>query len=133
MKKLFKFLVICLCIMMLGGCGAAKLSSNYSEAKLKAATEKVIDNLNNGKYDDIAGEMDEKIKTKMSSASLSSSIKKTWNNLGNLGKYHSISKIVFQEVKGDAVVVAVAKYDNRSVQLTLSYNKNMKLEGIYIK
>ncbi|MFL0249389.1 DUF3887 domain-containing protein [Clostridium neuense] len=133
MKKLFKFLAIALCIMMLGGCGAAKLSSNYSEAKLKAATEKVIDNLNNGKYDDIAGEMDEKVKAKMSAASISSSIKKAWTNLGSIGKYHSISKIVFQEKDGIAIVVAVAKYDNRNVQLTLSYNKNMKLEGIYIK
>lgn len=133
MKKLFKFLAIYLCILMLGGCGAAKLSSNYSEAKLKSATEKVIDNLNNGKYDDITSEMDEKFKAKISAASLSSSIKKAWTNFGSLGKYRAISKIVFQEKDGLAIVVAIAKYDNGSVQLTLSYNKNMKLEGIYIK
>ncbi|WP_234117301.1 DUF3887 domain-containing protein [Clostridium hydrogenum] len=129
MKKLFKFLAISFCIMMLGGCGAAKLSSNYSETKLKAATQKVVDNFNNGKYDDIIAGMSQKLKGGITGDKL----KEAWTGLGELGKYNSISKMIFQEVKGDAVVVAVVKYDNKKVQLTLSYNKSMELEGIYIK
>lgn len=129
MKKLFKFLAIALCIMMLGGCGAAKLSSNYSETKLKAATQKVVDDLNNGKYDDITTGMSDKLKAALPADKL----KEGWMAFGNLGKYNSISKMIFEEVDGYAVVVAIVKYDNRKIQLTLSYNKDMKLEGIHTK
>ncbi|KGM92786.1 hypothetical protein ADU90_07195 [Clostridium botulinum] len=129
MKRVFKFLIAMLCITVLGGCGAKKLSDNYSEDKLKVASEKVIDNLNKEKFDDVIGIMDKSIKSQITVDKL----KEVMESFKKLGKFDSISKMIFQEKKGIATVVSIAKYENGNIQFTLSYNKNMQLCGLYLK
>ena len=129
MKKLIKILLIVICILLLGGCGAKKLSDNYSEDKLKAAAEAVINSLNNEKYDEIEAMISEDLKKQLTA----DKIKEVWNSLKRRGKYESISKIIFQEKKDYVVVVTVAKYEKGNIQFTLSFNKDMKLVGIYLK
>lgn len=114
---------------MLGGCGAKKLSSAYSEDKLKAASEEIINDLNNEKYDDVVAKLNKDLKKGLPASKL----KEVWSNFKNLGKYDSISKMVFQEEKDCVVVVSIAKYEKGKVQFTLSFNKNMELVGIYMK
>jgi PBP1b-binding outer membrane lipoprotein LpoB len=129
MKKLIKILLIVISIVLLGGCGAKKLSDNYSEDKLKAAAEAVINSLNNEKYDEIEAMISEDLKKQLTA----DKIKEVWNSLKSRGKYESISKIIFQEKKDYVVVVTVAKYEKGNIQFTLSFNKDMKLVGIYLK
>lgn len=132
MKKLSKVLLIALCItciMVLGGCGAKKLSSTYSEKKLKAASEEIISDLSNEKYDDVEAKLNADLKKDLSSSKL----KDVWVNFKGLGKYNSITKISFQEQKGYAVVIAIAKFEKGNVQFTLSFNKDMELVGLYMK
>ncbi|WP_312890921.1 DUF3887 domain-containing protein [Clostridium thailandense] len=129
MKRLYKVLLIILCITMLGGCGAKKLSSAYSEDKLKAASEEIINDLNNEKYDDVVAKLNKDLKKDLPASKL----KEVCSNFKNLGKYDSISKIVFQEEKDYVVVISIAKYEKGKVQFTLSFNKNMELVGIYMK
>lgn len=129
MKKLIKILLIVISIVLLGGCGAKKLSDNYSEDKLKVAAEAVINSLNNEKYDEIEAMISEDLKKQLTA----DKIKEVWNSLKSRGKYESISKIIFQEKKDYVVVVTVAKYEKGNIQFTLSFNKDMKLVGIYLK
>lgn len=129
MKKLSKFMAIILCIMMIGGCGAKKLSSAYSEDKLKIASEEIISNLDNEKYDDVVAKFDSVLKDKLPASKL----KEAWGNFKNLGKYDSISNIAFQEKNNNAVVVATAKYEKGKIIFTLSFNKDMKLNGIFMR
>lgn len=129
MKKLYKFIIGILCMYMLGGCGASKLSDNYNENKLKESSEKLIDCFNNEKYDNIVDGMDDSLKKQVSSDQL----KEAWSNFKKVGKYKSISKIIFQEKNSIAIVVVIAQYENSNVQFTLSYNKDMKLVGVYFK
>lgn len=129
MRRLSKLLLIILCITMLGGCGAKKLSGAYSEDKLKAASEEIITDLNNGKYDDVVAKSNSNLKEKVPSSKL----EEVWSNFKNYGKYDSISKIAFQEKDNYAVVVAVAKYEKGNIKFTLSFNENIELVGIYMK
>lgn len=130
MKKLYRICLVMLCGIMFIGCGASKLSSNYSEDKLKKASEEIIANLNDEKYDQIV----EKGNDKFKKALPGDKIKTAWEKLNkNIGKYDSISKIVYQESDGVAIVVANAKYEKGNVQFTLSYDKDMKLVGIFVK
>ncbi len=129
MKRLSKIMLMILCIMMLGGCGAKKLSSAYSEDKLKAASEEIIKDLNNEKYDAVVAKFNSDLKDKLSANKL----EEVWVNYKSLGKYDSISKIAFQEKDNYAVVVAIAKYEKGKVQFTLSFNKDMELVGIFMK
>jgi hypothetical protein len=128
-KKLSKILAMILCVILLSGCGAPKLSDNYSEEKLKTASEEIIKNLDSEKYAEVRAVMDEKLKNALSEEKL----KEVWGTFSKVGKYDSISKVVFGEKDGFAVVVVAAKYEKGKIQFTLSYNKDMQLAGIYLK
>ncbi|MGV3074835.1 DUF3887 domain-containing protein [Clostridium baratii] len=130
MKKLLSVFMVLFCGIIMVGCGTQKLSSNYSEEKLKAAAEETINNLNNNKYDEIVNGSRASLKAQLPK----DKIKEAWEPLQeHLGKYKEISKISFQEKDGLAVVVAIAQYEEGKVQFTLSYDEDMKLAGIYMK
>lgn len=118
-----------ICVGILVGCGATKLSDKYNEETLRTSTEAVIKNMDSGNFQAIEEVMSDKLKEAVPTDKL----KAVWESLPKTGKYEKISKIVFQEKDGYAVVVAIAKFENSNVQYTLSYDKDMKLVGIYIK
>lgn len=128
MKKLYRILVLVLVVFILGGCGSPKLSKDFSKKKLKSAVVTIIDELNNEKFEDIIKSGDNQIQKVDADK-----IKDAWTQLGTLGNYDSISKIIYQEKDNIAVVIAIVKYEKNSIQLTLSFNKDMKLAGIYMK
>lgn len=130
MKKIFSFIAVVICVGILVGCGATKLSDKYSEEALKASTETVIKNMDSGNFKEIENMMADKLKETVPADKL----KEVWDeSFSKVGKYEKLSKIVFQEKNGCAVVVAIAKFENSNVQYTLSYDKDMKLVGLYIK
>ncbi|MGG7209890.1 DUF3887 domain-containing protein [Clostridium baratii] len=130
MKKLLSVVMVLFCGIIIVGCGTKKLSSNFSEEKLKAAAEETINNLNNNKYNEIVNGSTVALKAQLPK----DKIKEAWEPLQeHLGKYKEISKISFQEKDGLAVVVAIAQYEEGKVQFTLSYDEDMKLAGIYMK
>lgn len=129
MKRLAKVLLVVLCIMMLGGCGANKLSSTYSEDKLKAASEEIIKNIADNKFDDVTAKFNADFKKDLPASKL----KEGWDSYKKLGKYDSFSKITFQEQKGIAIVIADAKFEKGKAHFTISYNKDMEIVGIYVK
>lgn len=129
MKKIFSFIAVVICVGILVGCGATKLSDKYNEETLRTSTEAVIKNMDSGNFQAIEEVMSDKLKEAVPTDKL----KAVWESLPKTGKYEKISKIVFQEKDGYAVVVAIAKFENSNVQYTLSYDKDMKLVGIYLK
>lgn len=129
MKRLSKIFLIILSVLMLGGCGAAKLGKEYNKDKLKKAAENVIQNMNDEDYDSVINGMRDDLKKSISKDQL----KSAWSKYKGIGKFNSVSKMIFAEKNNVAIVIAIAKYDKSNVQFTLSYDKNMKLVGIYIK
>lgn len=129
MKKVYKFIILILCIAMFGGCGAKKLSSNYSEDKLKIQSEQIISDLSSEKYDNVIKNFDSNLKEKLSKDKL----KEAWGNFKKMGKYNSVSKIVFQEKDNNAIVIVTAKYENGKIIFRFSFNKDMKLNGVFMK
>lgn len=129
MKKIYKMLLMLLCFVILSGCGASKLSDNYSEDAIKTSAEEVISNLDSGKYEEIETTMSDELKKAITADKL----EEVWAGFKKLGKYDSISKIVFQEKNDYAIAVVIGKFENGKVQFTLSYNKDMKLVGFFLK
>lgn len=129
MRKIYKLAAVILCFAVLTSCGAAKLSDKYNEDTLKASAEEVIKNLDSGKYEEIEATMTDEMKAAVTSEKL----EEVWSGFKKLGKYDSISKIVFQEKNNYAVVVAIAKFEKGKVQFTLSYDTDMKLAGFFVK
>ena len=130
MKKIFKILSMMVCIFMMVGCSAGKLSDKYNEEDLKVEAEKVIKNLNDKNYDTILeGSSDE-----LKNALPDNKLKETWEGFSeNIGDYDSILKMTFAEKNGYGVAIVNVKSKNKKVTFTLSFNSEMKLSGIYMK
>ncbi|MPW24438.1 DUF3887 domain-containing protein [Alkalibaculum sp. M08DMB] len=128
MKNLSVILILSI-IMFLGGCGSSQLSDKYSEQVLKESTEEIISYLNNENFEAIVDRTQENLKNQLTVEVL----QEAWSNFDDIGEYDSISKMVFQEKDNIATVIALAKYSNRDIQYTISYNTEMELVGFYLK
>lgn len=130
MKKFLKVSLLILSLFILVGCGAPKLSEDFKEEELKSAAEEIIADFNAEKYDDVISNGTEEIKSQLTANQL----EQAWNTVGkDLGNYEELSKVVYTEKDGIATVIAIAKYENKKIQFTISYDKDMKLCGIYMK
>jgi len=130
MKKLRLLLIITLGSVMLGGCSSNKLSDDFNEEELKTTTKEVIQRLCNEEYDKIK-EMSGK---ELIDAGVTEKIKEVWEPMAkDLGKFDSFDKEVVVGNGDQATVVIISKFENGNVKFTISYNKDMKLTGFYIK
>ncbi len=130
MKKFIKSLVIMLCLFMFTGCSAGELSDAYNEDEVKAAAEDVINKLNDKNYSGILESGSEELKNSLPDNKL----QEAWDGFSkNIGDFDSISKLTLAEKHGYAVAIVNTKYANKKVTFTLSFNKDMKLSGIYMK
>lgn len=130
MKKFIKGLLVILCLFMLTGCSAGKLSDTYNEGEVKAAAEDVISKLNDKNYEGILENSSDELKISLPDNKL----QEAWEGFSkDIGKFDSISKETLAEKNGYAVDIVNVKYENKKVTFTLSFNKEMKLAGIYMK
>ncbi|CUN95113.1 DUF3887 domain-containing protein [Clostridium disporicum] len=130
MKKFIKVLSIILCLFMFVSCSAGKLSDAYNEDEVKAAAEEVINELNDKNYDGILEDSSDELKISLPDNKL----QETWEGFSkDIGEFNSILNMTLAEKNGYAVAITNVKYDNKKVTFTLSFNKEMKLAGIYMK
>ena len=130
MKKFIKVLSIILCLFMFVSCSAGRLSDAYNEDEVKAAAEEVINELNDKNYDGILEDSSDELKISLPDNKL----QETWEGFSkDIGEFNSILNMTLAEKNGYAVAITNVKYDNKKVTFTLSFNKEMKLAGIYMK
>lgn len=130
MKNICKVLVVMMLGTMLVGCGAKKLSDNFSEETLRTSVETIVDKLNNEKYEEIIEDAVDELKGEKNITA----VKETWEKVtGDLGKYESIEKMIFQENDGYAIVISKLKFEKGAMQLTTTFNEEYKLAGIFMK
>lgn len=130
MKKIRVFLMMVLGCVMLVGCSSNKLSDDFNEEELKSTTQGVIQMLCNEEYDKIK-EMSGQV---LIDAGVSDKLKEVWQPIAKeLGKFESYDKEAVVGNGDEATVVVITKFENGSAKFTISYNKDMKLTGFYIK
>ena len=129
MKKVIAAICIIGMIFGLTACGS-KLNSAFDEEKLKSSAEEVLKNLNDKDYDKITAKVVEGTKDKLSPEVL----KNAWEPIfEKLGDYDSIAKEAVSGKDNSASVVIVAKYENSKMQLSVNYNTDMEIIGLFIK
>lgn len=129
-KRALIFVAVIFMIVNFSACSSQKLSDKYNEDELHSTTENLIDQMNNKDFNAVASQVDESIKDQLSADILENA----WTTyFQNVGKFESISKMVFQEKDDMAIVVAVAKYAEKDVQYTITYNTDLKIMGLYMK
>jgi hypothetical protein len=130
MTKLFRFLSVVLLavlsVAVLGGC-AAKLPEGFEEAEVQAAAENVIDLLNKRDSEGLTALMTEEMK-----AVLTEDIQaQIFALLDESGAFQEIADLKMGGSTQDgityAAVAAKAKYANREITYTISFDQDMKL------
>ncbi len=130
MKKIKILLMVLLVGVILGGCSSSKLSDAYNEDELKKDAQRIVSMICNEEYDKVIDQMSDNIKGKISAEQL----KEVWQPIKEkVGSFKSIEKEGVIGKDGLATVVEVAEFENGKAQFTITYNEDMKLEGLYIK
>jgi alpha-D-ribose 1-methylphosphonate 5-triphosphate synthase subunit PhnH len=117
---------------MLVGC-AAKLPQGFDEAEVKTAAENVIKLLNQRDADGLAAILTDQIK-----AAITEDVQaQIFALLDDVGAVREISEMktggsTHNEISY-AVVVAKVKHENQELIYTISFDKEMKLAGLFLK
>lgn len=139
MKKRFSVLaVFLLCLGLLTGCqGSEKLSDDFDAAEVKERAKEIIELINAGDYDTLAESWwSAQMKAAIPAEKLKSDIGPIIDELGAFEAFdkEAVTGSTDKDTEQDfAVVIIKAKYENRSAQYTISFNKDMKVAGFYIK
>lgn len=130
MKKTICVLMAAFMLMLLAACGSAKLPEGVTEDDVTTAAKNTVDYLNAKDYDSLVATMDDEMQEALPSDKLA----EAWEPFyGTLGEFDSITKTTVGAQKGYAVAVVSAKYKNKTATLTLSYDSEMKLAGMFFK
>ncbi len=138
MKSFFVVIGVALLIGSISGCAKSqKLSEDYDENEVKKAAEEVIDLVNAGEYEKLAEEKwNAQLKSALPAETMVSEVQPVIEELGAFKSYGeeavagSEDKDTEQEF---AVAVIKAQYEERKAQYTISFDKNMKVAGFFIK
>ena len=123
-----------LCVVFLAGC-APKLSEDFNEAEVKQAAENVIALLNAQDSEGLRA----LFTTQMNTAITDEVLTQIYAALSEGGSFETIESMIVAGSKDQssgveyAVVTAQAKYELRSFIYTISFDKQMKLAGLYYK
>lgn len=124
-----KFIIGGLSCVMLFGC-SQKSDTSFNEEVLNKAATDVVQSLNVGQYDVITQTVSDELQNALSPEVIES----VWIPLSeNLGEYQGVAETKVVPNVDSVTTIVVAEYQNGTVQLTMTYNKDMELIGFYMK
>jgi len=127
MKKLLNILIGSLMLILLIGCSNT-VDEETSDKYISAAKE-VVEELQNGNYEEVHAQFDTTMKTNLSIEQMA--------ELGPIieesGEFQSFDKQSIEEKDGFYVVVLVAKYSDQNRVYTVSFNSEDEIAGLFIK
>jgi len=135
MKKIFA-VIITLIIVTFAGCDAKTLPDGFDETTVKQQAEKVITVLNSGDYEAFSNDLvSETLKSSLSAEVLENAVAQVMPEAGEFEKFSSEAVSSQKDKNGDEYVTAVvvAKYASQKVTYTISFDKDLKLIGFYLK
>lgn len=142
MKRISAVLSAIVLSFALAGCSASsqkyeKLSSKFNQATVKSNSKSVVSLVNSGDYQKVSDTMvSSTIKRDLSADVLKNAVSPVLDKAGKFDTINSdtVTGLVDTKTKKEyAVSVVTAKYQNRTVQYTISFDTDMKIEGFYIK
>lgn len=126
-------------ILMMGmfaGCGSTKLAESFDEQNITDTAEGVLDLLNAGDYEGVTAAFSEELQEALSAEKLEESVKNILQEAGTFQEYES-STVIGQKNRqtgeDNAVAIIVAKYENKKLTYTVSFDPEMAINGLYVK
>ena len=133
MKKSFSLLaaalLVCACLA-LSGCGAAALPGTLTEDDVTKAATDTVSQLNDKDYAALLASCGDTMTKALDGDALATA----WEPFyAKAVTYSSITDTTVTASKGYAVAIVTAQYENAKAVFTLSYDADLKLEGLYFK
>lgn len=137
MKKIAVIIMIVVgTAAILCGCASTKLADSFNKDDVEASAKQTIEYLNNKDYDSVNKMLREDLQKQLTIDKIEDAVDKTYGDAGAFKEYKSIA-VLGQKVKSTgedaALAIVVAKYENKKVTFTLSFNTDLKLIGLYMK
>ena len=125
MKK-FKIFSLVLCaVMLFTACGSK--APLYKERAVKLS-DKHVQCLINKDFDAVIADSDEKLQKQIDAPALG----QAWESVvGTAGGFVSATAITYESNNGVATVATTAEFENQAIVISLSYNNDGKLIGIW--
>ena len=126
MKKTIKFLSLVLCaVMLFTACGSKVALTKEQAVKL---SDKDVQCLVNRDFETVAAGFNESIAKQVDAAAL----RQAWDSVAaTAGDFISATGINYESKDGIAVVTTTAEFENLGIIITLSYDNNGKIAGIW--
>lgn len=128
-------LVVLLCLSFISGCSSQKLSSDFNEEEVKKAAENVIGLINARDSEGIKALCTVQMKDALTDEVFDKMFEAideggNFKEMGEMSIGGATDKSTEEEF---AVVVAKAKYEIKTFTYTITFTKQMKLAGLYVK
>ena len=133
-KGISMALIMAASMLMLIGCGGTKISDDFDEEKVKATAQEAIDHLVAGEYEECLALMGEEMQDAISAEALATNMETTAGQKGAFQEYKS-STVGQKDKDGSeyAVAVIVAGFEKGNITFTVSFDKDMKMTGFWMK
>ncbi len=135
-----RYLLLALVLLMIAGltgCSATRLPDGFDETAVIAAAKTAIEHLNAGEYASISDEMVRPdLKTALSAEVLANAAGQIVTPAGAFQSYaNTVTAGGKLKETGEAyaIVAVVAQYELRKVTYTISFDKDLKIIGFYLK
>ena len=137
--KIKRSMILCLviCFSLLTGCSGSspKLSEDFNEEQVKTAAKDVIDMINSKDSEAILAISNDQMQEELTIDILN----EVYKGIGEGEEFKSVEavRVVGHEDKNSkeefAVAIANAKYEKENFTYTITFDKQMKLAGLYFK
>lgn len=131
MKRIIKFLVLTVALsLFLSACSSQRpRGPALDQRQALTLAQKHTRMMTGGEYDTLTEEFRPQIKEQLDSRTLS----RAWQQMTQaVGRYQSLHSMEYSDKDGMAVVLVKLKCDNGGVALTLSYDADGKLTGLWL-
>lgn len=120
--------------VFLMGCSSGKLADSMDKTEVENNAKAVVEDLNNGEYEQVTSKVREDIQDKLTKEVLQAAIEKTYGNAGEFKEYKKVT-VIGQKADGEdiAVAIVIATYENQEVQFTISFDTAGKVVGLFMK
>ncbi|MEI7885062.1 MAG: DUF3887 domain-containing protein [Clostridia bacterium] len=137
MKKFARLFCLTALVIFLIGCSANKLAESFDEKQVKLAAETAIQELNAGNYQDFTDKLvREDVRAALSAEVLENASKQILGDAGEFEAYlkEDVAGARDKATKEDyAVVTIAAKYANKIITYTISFDLELEIVGFYLK
>lgn len=121
-------------LLVATGCSAGKLADSFDGAAVEAKAKNVVETLNLGDYAAVVGMLRQDLQDDLPEDKIKAAVEQVY---GKAGAFESFDKVILagQKAEGKEIAVAVvqAKYQDKKVTFTLSFDQDLNLIGLFMK